>query len=78
MLEFLPWSQQKTLQWIQGLIQAPIPWQCPHPMLTILQCCHRLRLGTEVAVPDVVGRFHTQLVRGEWVQAVGWKSEAKG
>lgn len=47
-------------------------------LLTVLQSCHCLRLRTEVTVPDVVGCFHSQFVRGEWVQAVECKKQGWG
>lgn len=50
----------------------------PPPALTVLQSRHRVRLRSEVAVADIVGRFQAQLVGGEGAQPGRGKGEDNG
>lgn len=44
-----------------------MPPACLASSLTILQSCDCFGLCAEVTVSDIVGCFHSQFVRGEWV-----------
>lgn len=52
---------------VWGLRGSSREWSGPNS-LTVLQCGDRVRLRTEVAVPDVIGSFQAQLVGGEGPQ----------
>ena len=67
----LPWVTPFWFKAGAGLSRSPgfgVHRQQRAPLLTILQRGDCLRLGAEVAVPNVVGGLQTQLVGGEGPQ----------